>query len=124
MKKNASVGHAGPNFELGQIWQTPKGALWLVVEKPLARQTILRKGKEGTGRIIYQTRPCKTWKLWDPQNDNDGVKTWKIEVIVETENDYDRHSIIEQIDRDLNRGDGIYMRIETAVIMPFTGDEA
>jgi len=39
------------------------------------------------------------------------MKRWTINATIETEDDYDPEKIADQIDRDANRGDGIYIAI-------------
>lgn len=39
------------------------------------------------------------------------MKIWRIETTITSEDEYDEQKIFAQIDRDLNRGDGIYMRV-------------
>jgi hypothetical protein len=42
------------------------------------------------------------------------MKIWKIEVIIETTDKYQKKDVLKQIDKDINRGDGIYFDLQTA----------
>ena len=40
------------------------------------------------------------------------MKIWKIGAIIESEDNISRDDITEQIDSNLNRGDGLYLELE------------
>ena len=40
------------------------------------------------------------------------MKIWKLEAIIESTDDIFREDIIEQIDLNLNRGEGLYLELE------------
>lgn len=52
------------NFELGQVWESPRGFLYKVVKVSLAGQATLRLGSCGSGRITRRdVRDNINWLL-------------------------------------------------------------
>lgn len=46
------------------------------------------------------------------------AKKWRITAVVETEPEYESEMIRKQIDRDANRGDGIYINTKAMSVKP------